>query len=317
MPLPIGSVQADTSPPEAAGGHMTEPADPIARRALTLASPSPEPTDLPNSDLTTLAVRALHRNGHLNYCTRLLLMLFCMVAATLALVYVYQRGDTMVEVLQRPRAADEAISEQLLALSAPVLLFGIFAGLAAAAVAVVHSRGMDETFRTLDTISRLRREGEVAVSARGLIFAFEEKLTNARRAFTLLLWFGRTLFIVCLGMFVVALLNSILSGVDLLTVVLGSASVVGALLGVTLSVPRTIAHQLANVIQVQSIVTGCDRQISLLESDALSALNDNGVDAAETHRIVTSVQERMQTVVSRAVAEIPRYPDHPGRAGSE
>jgi len=162
--------------------------------------------------------------------------------------------------------------------------------------------------RTLDTVSRMEREGEVAVSARGLIYAFEEKLQNARRAFMLLLWLGRTLFLVCLGLFAAAIVNALVGGSDLVTAVLGGSSVAGALLGVVRAVPRTLAHNLADVIQIQSIITGCDRQISLLESAAFNAIN-RSADAAATQDAVIDVQRRMDQVVASAVRRIERYTD--------
>jgi hypothetical protein len=158
----------------------------------------------------------------------------------------------------------------------------------------------------LDTVSRMEREGEVAVSARGLIHAFEEKLQNTRRAFSLLLWLGRTMFVVCLGLFAAALINAMLDGGQLVTVVLGASSVAGALLAVVKAVPQSIAHHLADVIQIQSIITGCDRQISLLESAAFDAVNRGG-DPTEARHAVLDLQRRMDQVVGNAVRRIERY----------
>jgi hypothetical protein len=255
-------------------------------------------------EIASQVVRTLRWNSRLNFAARLLLMLFSLVAAGLAVLYVTQRADAIVQILREPGTTGDMIGERLLALTAPVLLLALFAGLAAAAVVVVHSRGAEENHRTLDSINRLRREGEVAVSARGLIVAFEEQLGTARRAFTLLLWFGRTLFIVCLGLFAAALLNAVVSGVDWWTVGLGASSLGGAVFGVAQKVPDTVANHLANVIQVQAIVTGTQRQISLLESDAFAALNHDEASPEQQHGIVMAVQERMERVVKDAVGQI-------------
>jgi len=142
--------------------------------------------------------------------------------------------------------------------------------------------------------------------ARGLVFAFEEQLQNARSAFTLLLWLGRTLFIVCLGLFGLAVVNAVVSGVDLLTVGLSVTSIAGALISVAVGVPRTIKEHLSDVVQIQSIVTGCDRQISLLESDALAALNDCGTPMADTHALVMEATEHISAVVTSSVDLIER-----------
>jgi hypothetical protein len=141
------------------------------------------------------------------------------------------------------------------------------------------------------------------------MYAFEEKLQNARRALNLLLWLGRTLFLICIGLFAAAVINAMAKGADLVTVTFGVASVAGSLLAVAKDVPRKVKEHLADVIQVQTIVTGCDRQISLLESDALAALNNSQCGVADTHHIVIEVQERMSTVVALAVKQIEDYVD--------
>lgn len=253
--------------------------------------------------------RGLRANTALNLAVRVLLGLFGLVSCALALRYIAVRGDEMVEILSRSTDSGDRVGKRLLVLCMPVLLFGLLAGLAAAAAWTMHARGQDETTRTLDMLSRLKREGEVAVSARGLMYAFEEKLQNARRALNLLLWLGRTLFLICIGLFAAAVINAMAKGADLVTVTFGVTSVAGSLLAVANGVPRKVKEHLADVIQVQTIVTGCDRQISLLESDALAALNNSQCGVADTHHIVLEVQERMSTVVAVALKQIEDYVD--------
>lgn len=256
-----------------------------------------------------LVTRGLRANTALNLAIRVLLGVFGLVSCALALRYIAVRGDEMVEILSKSNDSGDRVGKRLLVLCMPVLLFGLLAGLAAAAAWTMHARGQDETTRTLDMLSRLKREGEVAVSARGLMYAFEEKLQNARRALNLLLWLGRTLFLICIGLFAAAVINAMAKGADLVTVTFGVASVAGSLLAVAKDVPRKVKEHLADVIQVQTIVTGCDRQISLLESDALAALNNSQCGVADTHHIVIEVQERMSTVVALAVKQIEDYVD--------
>jgi hypothetical protein len=256
------------------------------------------------AQLAVLVEHVLRLNCWLNWALRAGLALFGLAAGMLALLYTARHADAIATAVD----ADGDVATALLAATLPILLFVLLGALAGAVAWALHSRGIDETYSTLDTIGRMQREGEVAVSARGLIFAFEEKLQNARRAFTLLLWLGRTLFLVCLGLFVAAVVNAIAGGAGLVTVVLGGSSVAGALLGVVKAVPRNIAHNLADVIQIQSIITGCDRQISLLESAALHAINcDAG--AAGTRDTVLDAQRRMDQVVASAVRRIERYSD--------
>jgi hypothetical protein len=272
------------------------------------ATPKVADTCQLNTDVAQQALHTLRSNSKLNFAARLLLMLIGLGASVLAVVYIYKHADATVATLQSG-AGSAMLGERLLVLSAPVLLLAMFAGLAAVAVAFVHSRGIDESLRTLDSVNRLRREGEVAVSARGLIVAFEDQLATARRAHTLLLWLGRTLFIVTLGLFVVAALNAAWHGVDLLTVGLGGTSLVGAALAAARKVPRNVAHDVANVIQLQLIVTGAHRQISLLESDAFAALNSTETAVADAHVIVLDIHERIERVVAIAIEQVERYTD--------
>jgi hypothetical protein len=243
-----------------------------------------------------LVLRVVRLNAGLNLLARVLTMFAAAAAAVLALRYVHVHGDAMVERLLESQPDEGVVIERLIALTLPVLLLLLIIGVAGAAAMTLHSRGLEELQRALDTLSRAQREGEVAVSARGLIYAFEEKLANARKALALLLWLGRTLFIVCLGLFAVAVLQAALNGVDLATVVLGSSSLLGALLGVSVSIPRNVTRQVTRVIQMQSIVTGCDRQISLLESAAFAAIKEP--------ELVFEVQRRMDELVSHAVEQL-------------
>jgi hypothetical protein len=260
-------------------------------------------------DVAGLALGTLKSNSGLNFAARLLLMLFALSAAVLAVVYVYERADAIVAILTEPRAGDQLIGERLLALTAPVLILTGLAGLAAIAGVVVHSRGLDESVRTLDSVNRLRREGEVAVSARGLIVAFEDQLATVRRAHTLLLWLGRTLFIVTLGLFAVSAINAAWNGVDLLTATLGVTSLAGVVLGIARKVPQGVAHDVANTVQVQLVLTGAHRQISMLESDAFASLNSQSTARTDAHKLVLEVQARIERVIDNALKQIERYAD--------
>jgi hypothetical protein len=121
------------------------------------------------------------------------------------------------------------------------------------------------------------------------------------------------LFVICMGLFAAAVVNAMVSGQDLVTLGFGATSVAGSLLAVTRGVPRDVKEHLADVIQVQTIVTGCDRQISLLESDALAALNNSHFGVMETHQIVVDVQQHMSSVVENAVNMVERCVDPAAR----
>ena len=141
-------------------------------------------------EVVRVALGALESNSHWNLVGRILLMVFALGTATAATVLVVFRADETVGVLTDSSRNDE-IGKQLLALSAPVLLLLALAGLAVLVGFLVHSRGLDESVKTLDSVNRLRREDEVAVSARGLIVAFEDQLASIKRSHGVILWVAR------------------------------------------------------------------------------------------------------------------------------
>ena len=73
--------------------------------------------------------------------------------------------------------------------------------------------------------------------------------------------------------------------------------------------PTRVAHDVANIIQLQLIVTGAHRQISLLESDAFAALKNEDSSVAEAHVIVLDIQERIERVVAVVIEHVERYAD--------
>lgn len=258
------------------------------------------------TDLAATSLVALRSNSRLNLVARTLLLVFSVTTATLAVIYVVARADSIVTVLQKPSAGGDALGVRLLTLGAPVLLLAGFAILAGIAVAVLHSRGVDESVRTMDSINRLRREDEVAVSARGLVVAFEEQIATIRRSYVLLLWLGRTLFVVSLGLFTVAVMSALWRGVDVWTLGMGVSSLGGAMWLAASGVPANVAHNAANVVQAQLIVTSTYRQISLLEGDAFAHLNLKDPNA---HKVAAANQRRIEQVVRSAVEQIERYTD--------
>jgi len=238
-----------------------------------------------STDVAALSLRTLGANSRLNLVARTLLMVFSLTTAALAVVYVVVRSNAIVDILLKPRIPGDEIAGRLFALGAPVLLLGGFALLGAIAAAVIHSRSLDESVRTLDSINRLRREGEVAVSARGLVVAFEEQIATIRRSHSLLLWLGRTLFVISLGLFSVAAISALWHGVDIWTLGMGVTSLGGAMWTAASRVPANVAHDAANVVQIQLIVTAAHRQISLLESDAFAALNSKEASVETQHAV--------------------------------
>jgi hypothetical protein len=258
------------------------------------------------TDVAALSLSTLKANSRLNLVARTLLMVFSLTTAALAVAYVVSRAEAAVAILQRPGAD---LVPRLLALGAPMLLLVALAILGGIAAAVLHSRSFDESVRTLDSINRLRREGEVAVSARGLVVAFEEQLATIRRSHSLLLWLGRTLFVISLGLFTVAAINAVWNGVDVWTLGMGVSSLGGAMWTAASRVPSNVAHEAANVVQMQLIVTAAHRQISLLESDAFAALNARETDVTTAHAVALENQERIEHVMATAIEHIETFTD--------
>jgi hypothetical protein len=277
-----------------ANGH--ESADDRSRGSLQ----SPTATSRSRSELAGELTASLQANTTLNRRVRGGLGVFALVCAVSALAYTWALGDQLV---RRGTGV-----EDVLALLLPVGLFVLLGVLAAAGTYVAHARSLEESYRTLEALNRIEREGEVAVSARGLIFAFEEKLHNARRAFTLQLWLGRMMFLVCLGLLAATLVSAMIKDNELATVATGAGSLVAALLGVTKRVPHNVGRHLADVVQIQSIITGCDRQISLLESSALAVLKTEPPTDA-TQAFVFEAQTRIDEVVDHAVRRIEEFAD--------
>jgi hypothetical protein len=258
------------------------------------------------SDVAALSLVNLRSNSRLNLVARALLLGFSIATAALAVVYVVARADTIVGILQKPSADGATIGVRLLTLGAPALILAGFAVLAGAAAAFLHSRSFDESVRTMDSINRLRREGEVAVSARGLVVAFEEQIATIRRSYSLLIWLGRSLFVVSLGLFVVAAGSALLHGVDLWTLGMGATSLGGAMWVAASGVPTRVAHDAANVVQAQLIITAAYRQISLLEGDAFAHLN---LKSADAHKVAVDNQARIEKVTKNAIEQIERFTD--------
>jgi hypothetical protein len=263
-------------------------------------------------EIADFMMAALRQSRMVSCVIRSAMAILGLAAAVSALVYTWRNADVLVATLGGRKYG----VAQLFALTMPFVLFVLLALFAALAAYTAHARFLEESSRSLETINRIRREGEVAVSARGLIFAFEEKLTNARRAFTLQLWLGRTLFLVCLGLLSVTLINAMLGGDAVLTGAAGAGSFATALLGVTKHVPENIGQQLADVVQIQAIITGCDRQISLLESAAFAALKD-AVPGGKGQMFAFEAQSRIDDVVDHAVRRIEEFTEPHGRSAAE
>jgi hypothetical protein len=98
-------------------------------------------------------------------------------------------------------------------------------------------------------------------------------------------------------------------GVDIWTLGMGVTSLGGAMWTAASRVPANVAHDAANVVQIQLIVTAAHRQISLLESDAFAALNSKEASVETQHAVALDNQARIEQVMASAIGQIETYTD--------
>jgi hypothetical protein len=265
--------------------------------------------DTQADDLTAIILRAVSTNARLNVTVRALLALLSLAAATASLVYVMRHAQEMAAAIGGERPAHESLLARVFAQTWPVILLLGLAATSALTTWAVSSRGQDELERAMDEVGRLRREAEVAIPARGLAHVFDEKLANARRAYVLQLWLGRALFLVSLGLFAAAVVNAMAGGNSIVTGTFTAGSLAGALFGTAKRVPQAIAHHLANVVQVQCAITGCDRQIGIFETYAYALLADESRSQEEVLRALAEVHGHIEATIDGAISRIEHYAD--------
>jgi len=263
--------------------------------------------------LTKLVVSGVKSNLVLNALARIVLSVVALTMMGATLVYVLSNAREIADFVGKPPDGAESLATRVLAETLPVALLLVLAMMSGFATWILHSRGIEELDHSLDGIGRLSRQAEVAIPARGLTYVFEEKLANVRKAYLLQLWLGRTLFIVSLGLVLGAVLNAVFKGEELVSLALGGGGLLGAAWGTAKKVPKTIAHHLADVVQLQSAIAGCDRQIGLFETYAYALLKD--VQPADRENVLPRLMEvhrAIEGVVDQAILRIEKYSDPEG-----
>ena len=135
---------------------------------------------LASSDVIVSSLEHRNANAALNVAGRVLLMVFALGTASVAAVLVYLRADEIIKALTE-NGGRRASGSQLLALTAPVLLLLVSRRARRTSSASSPTRAnLDESFKTLDSVNRLRREDEVAVWRAGSLVAFES--SSSRRS---------------------------------------------------------------------------------------------------------------------------------------
>ena len=209
------------------------------------------------------------------------------------------------------RQADLSFVEDVSALtvfatSFPFIVAFLSTAMCVSLALLIQGRSGTHFSKSLDQVSRLRREGSSANSrSMALTQILEETLANARQAFAMQLWISRVLFVVGIVLvftFILSLLgnNPLVSGGSIGTAVLalGAAALFNP--------QRQIGSDLANVTQLEAILGGYIRQASLLEEhlyQVMEAHADSGHPEEASEEIMNGV-DRLGRVLNAAVKSI-------------
>jgi hypothetical protein len=233
------------------------------------------------------------------------LMTVAVTAGLLAVGYAVVHGPEMTK--QILDAESGSFVEQLIALTWPVLVLGALAILAGAGAWMVHIRAVEAYDRGFQALTQYWRDTSVPVQSREL----DDEVNFTRRAFLVIMWLTRTLFIVSLGLFAVAVADIIIRGtVDASSVLLAGGSLMGALYGTASDVPTNVKKHLADIVQMQTILSACNRELSLLERIG---------KRHEKYRDVPPllIPRAMDAVVAKAAARIEVYTEGDGKVRSD
>jgi hypothetical protein len=270
-------VMIDGGPPPPSA---LDKAQEIAKRDGQLSGGVGKPSQAhPHADEETKAAfGALQRNCVLNFCVRVGLYVGALAALAVAIYYTLERGDSMVSVLlEHGGGTTNLDTRDIVALLLPDIVLLVMAMVCMLSALYIQSRGMTDFELGIEGIGRLRREADAGVSrSRTATHVLEETMENAKRAFRLQLWLSRSLFVVCLVLFGMAVVSAILAGeVDTYTVALGGGSLIGLLLATSRDAPEKIGAHLANVTQIETIVSGTIREMNVLEEYLYQVLEMN------------------------------------------
>ncbi len=256
---------------------------------------------------TDTAFAVSRRNAHLDLAVRCALFLVALAALAIAVVYTYNRGDAMVGELLADRATG-LNEERIVALTLPVSLLVLLTIVALVAAWFVQTRGGADFERTMEGVSRLRREAEGGVSrTRTSTHALEEFYDNARRAFRLQLWLGRTLFVVFLTLFFTAVFDGVFNDVDQATLALGAGSLLSLIFASLSGTGSKVGAYLADATQMQLNVGGASRQVNVLEDHMYEVLERAKRDPVAAGATIDHGTAAISQVVETSVQLIQKY----------
>lgn len=260
---------------------------------------------------TEAAFASLQRNATLNFWVRLGLYAGALASIGIALWYATRRGDDMVGALLDLEGS-EFHEDRLLALTVPLILLLLLAAVSLICALLIQSKGNDDFESALGGISRLRREADAGVSrTRDTTHVLEEFVTNARRAFRLQLWFARTLFLVSITLFGLAVVDAIADGVDLGTIGLGAGSLLGLLIGVAKGAGRNVGMHLGDATQLQLVVANATRQVNVVEELLFKVIEVRQDNPESARALVKEGVDEIAGITDRAVDMIQLYAEPP------
>lgn len=274
------------------------------------AAPTPAPRQEWEESVRTqthAAFLSLRRNATLNFLVRLGLNLSSLASIAVFLWYATRRGDDMVRALLDQEESNFH-EETLLALTIPLILMMLLAAISLGAALVVQSRGRDEFESGLAGISRLRREAIAGVArTRETTHVLEEFVVNARRAFRLQLWFARTLFLVSLTLFAAAVVDAIISSVDVGTIALAAGSLTGLLIGIATGAGSSVGMHLGDATQMQLVVANATRQVSVVEEHLLKTVEVHERTPEAARAAIEQGLAQITAITERSVDMIQLY----------
>lgn len=289
------------------------------RRPPGLPRPSRDGGPPSGSDVTWTAVvqretdyafAAVRRHALVDLAASAALFLVALAAFSIAVGYTIIRGDDMVGVLLNDERLGQ-IDERILALTLPVIMLFVLGATAMAASWLLQARASRDFAANMEGVSRLRREAEGGVSrTRVSTHALEEYYANARRAFRMQLWLGRTLFVVCLALFAIAVTDAILREVDVATVALGGGSILALLLASVTGVTTRVGSHLADLTQIHLAVGGAARRVGVVEDHVYQVL-ERTEDPDAAARAVQAGADRMGRIVAESLELIQTYAEPP------
>ena len=263
-----------------------------------------------STDVAALSLRTLGSNSRLNLVARTLLMVFSLITAALAVVYVVVRSKAIVDILLKPRIPGDEIA-------APAAR-PRRAGAAARRVRAARRRSPARSCplaqpRRVGAHDGLDQPPAARGRGRGVGARAGRRLRGADRHHP-------PLHTCCCGSAARSSSSASACSASPRSARCGAASTSGPLgMGVTSlggamwaaasGVPANVAHDAANIVQIQLIVTAAHRQISLLESDAFAALNDRKTTRRARTPSRSRTRQRIEQVMTSAIAQIERYTD--------